>query len=112
MKFLQGTTGTSFPVVGDSGKLVGVLSLEHAREIVFDDSRAGLERILIAQDIADTDPPVLHPGHTLNDAMARFGKRDSEQLPVVNPDTRELLGIVLRSDVINAYNRALISAGR
>ncbi len=112
LKLLQETPVTSFPVIDVTGKLVGVLSLQHVREVLLDESRAGLERILIVQDIADTDPPVLHPNHTLNDAMMTFGKRDSEQLPVVSPDTQKLLGIVKRSDVINAYNRALLSAGR
>ncbi|UCF78306.1 MAG: chloride channel protein [Candidatus Eiseniibacteriota bacterium] len=112
LKFLQGTTETSFPVVDDSGRLVGVLSLEHVREVLLNESRAGLEQILIVQDIADTDPPTLHPGHTLNDAMMRFGKRDSDRLPVVDPGTLELKGIVKRSDVINAYNKALLATGR
>jgi CIC family chloride channel protein len=112
LRLLQESTETSFPVVDERGRLAGVLSLQDVREVLLNESRAGLERILIVQDIADTNPPSLHPRHTLNDAMITFGKRDSERLPVVDPDTRELLGIVRRSDVINAYNRALLSAGR
>jgi CIC family chloride channel protein len=112
LKFLKDTAGTSFPVVDGNGKLVGVVSLEDVREVVLDESRAGLERILIVQDITDVNAPVLNPGHTLNDAMVRFGSRDSEQLPVVDSSTGELIGIVRRADVIGAYNKTLLSRGR
>jgi CIC family chloride channel protein len=112
LEVLRNASGTSFPMVDASGKLLGVVSLEDAREVVLDESRSGLERILIVQDIADCNPPVLSPGHTLNDAMLKFGARDSEQLPVVDASTGRLLGVVLRADVIGAYSKTLLSRGR
>ncbi|MBN1505002.1 MAG: chloride channel protein [Candidatus Eisenbacteria bacterium] len=112
LRILRSTAATTFPVVDGSGTLVGVVSLEDAREVVLNESRASLERILIVQDIADCNPPVLNPGHTLNDAMLSFGARDSEQLPVVDSSTRRLLGVVVRADVIGAYNKTLLSRDR
>ncbi len=109
LRFMQDAEGSSFPVVDREGTLVGVLSLEDVREVLLDKSRAGLETILIVQDVANTNPPWLNPDHTLNDAMIEFGRRDLEQVPVVDPNTMKVLGVVRRSHVIGAYNRALLS---
>ncbi|MEK8017613.1 MAG: CBS domain-containing protein, partial [Candidatus Parabeggiatoa sp.] len=59
-------------------------------------------------DIATTDLLVAYPYEPMGAALQRLGIREISRLPVVEEEgSRKLIGIVLRTDIINAYNQAL-----
>jgi len=64
---------------------------------------------LIAADIAVPVDPVT-PQDSLLDAVRRMGVRGAASLPVVDPETGRLLGMLGRGDVLALYERALAGA--
>ena len=55
--------------------------------------------------------PVLEPGENLASALERCRATAIEHIPVVDSrDSRKVLGEVRQSDLIRAYNRALLDA--
>jgi CIC family chloride channel protein len=62
-------------------------------------------------DIATTkDLLVAYPGESVWEALRRLSIRDVGRLPVLeNRDSRKLVGIIRRSDIVRAYNIAIIN---
>ncbi|MBN1484629.1 MAG: chloride channel protein [Chloroflexia bacterium] len=94
-----------FPVVDEEGLLAGVVSirdLERARQ------GGSLEGKTVA-DIATTrDLLLAHPYEPMWKALHRLGVRNVSRLPVVEHEgSRRLVGVVRRSDIIQAYDRAI-----
>ncbi|MBW2149386.1 MAG: chloride channel protein [Deltaproteobacteria bacterium] len=98
---------TTFPVVDSSKNLTGILSFEDFRNYLFD---KGLEYLLVAQELATENVITIFPEETLEDAFKKIGSKGIDTLPVVSPENpKKLLGIVFLSDMVKAYNKALIS---
>jgi CIC family chloride channel protein len=95
-----------FSVVDDAGGLVGVVSIQD------------LERALVAgavegqrvADIATTEGLlVAYPDEPMWRALRRLGTRDIGRLPVVEREgSTRLVGVVRRSDIVRAYNHAIV----
>jgi chloride channel protein, CIC family len=51
--------------------------------------------------------PILHPDHTLEQALAVLVQQDRSELPVVSADNGEVLGWLTHRDVLAAYNTRL-----
>ncbi len=95
-----------FPVLSRDGKLKGVISLRDIRPLLMEED---LMNLIIAKDIVDEDYIYLTPEDTLDAAMKKFALKDLGQLPVVDAkDPKKLLGMLKRTDVINAYNNAIL----
>jgi CIC family chloride channel protein len=95
-----------FPVVSRDGKLMGVISLRDIRPLLMEE---GLMNLIIAKDIVDENYIYLTPEDTLDTAMKKFALKDLGQLPVVDAkDPKKLIGMLKRTDVINAYNNAIL----
>ncbi|MBW1941198.1 MAG: chloride channel protein, partial [Deltaproteobacteria bacterium] len=96
----------SFPMVNETGHLIGILSYVDYGEIIFDED---LKDLVVAEDIATKDVVVINPDESLYDAFERISLRDFALLPVVSPQDRtKLLGVLSRGDIISAYNKAVI----
>ena len=92
-----------FPVVDADGKLAGVVSLKD-----LDLAMAGNLSGRTVSEIATTDLLVAYPYEPMGAALQRLGVREISRLPVVKTEgSNELVGIVLRTDIITAYNKAL-----
>ncbi|HEU4698902.1 MAG TPA: chloride channel protein [Gemmatimonadales bacterium] len=98
----------AFPVLdAATHRVVGVVS-------VFELSRAAAEAAehperltrLTALDLATPVDPV-GPGDSLLEAVRRMGLRGSPWIPVADPASGRLLGLVTRAHVIGAYDRAV-----
>jgi len=99
-----------FPVVDDTGELVGVVSIQD------------LERALATGPIADKTVAdiatvenllVAYPYEPMWKALRRMGTRDVGRLPVVEREgSRQLVGMVRRSDIIRAYDQAIVKRAR
>jgi CIC family chloride channel protein len=97
---------TNFFVIDSNERLMGSIGFDEIRELLRDvDS---LEQILLAEDIANFNVPVIHEHDTLDIAMRIFGEVHLDQIPVVTEhDSNRIIGAINRWDVINAYHREL-----
>ena len=93
-----------FPVVDDAGTYVGVLTTADLGSV----ARAGhaIDDVLIAADIARPSA-TLAPSDSLLAAVRRMGVRGDASLPVVDPETGALRGVVSRSQILGLYERAV-----
>ncbi len=99
-----------FPVLDSSGDLVGVVTIQDLERAL----EAGGAAELTVADFASTDELlVAYPQESMAAALRRLGIGDIGRLPVVEKEgSRRLVGAVRRSDIIRAYNRAIVKRGR
>jgi CIC family chloride channel protein len=97
----------NFFVVDNKQKLMGSIGFGEIRELIRDVQ--SLEQILIAEDIANYNVPVVHQNDKLDIVMSMFAQAHLDQIPVVTPDDeRKIIGTINRWDVIDAYHRELM----
>ncbi len=94
-----------FPVVDDAGLYVGVLTTADLGAV----ARApqALDGVLIAADVARASA-TLAPADSLLAAVRQMGVRGDASLPVVDPATGVLRGVVSRSQILGLYERAVV----
>lgn len=96
------TRDSFFPVVDDSFRLRGILSLPDLREVIFEDSVMDL---LVLRDLVL--PPVsVAPDDSLSDALLKFMETGFDQIPI---EERQLgvIGMLRLDDVLTSYHREL-----
>ncbi|MGB7972217.1 MAG: chloride channel protein [Candidatus Deferrimicrobiaceae bacterium] len=92
------------------GALNGVVSFRDIRPYLMEESLWNLVRV---KDIATTNPVSVTPGESLFDVLIKFGYKNVAFLPVVSdPHSRKLIGIIHRKEVLEAYQRRIMSAIR
>jgi CIC family chloride channel protein len=84
----------ALPVIGDNGILLGMIALSHLRSVPM----AKWREMKVAE-LMDTKVRTLCPEHSVADAEIVFGKAEYDYIPVVEPTTFQLVGIVSLSDV-------------
>jgi CIC family chloride channel protein len=98
---------TTFPVVDADRSLLGVVTMAELGQLARDHPQ--LSGLLIAADVAGPTETVT-PADTLLEATRRLGTRGASALPVVErPGGLRLIGLLTRSHVLAAYERALTS---
>ena len=98
----------SLPVIGDDGKLFGIIRAEDLHRVLDSD----ISPMLInAEDLALRSAISVHPAENLLEAMRDFGARDVETLPVEvgQGDNKRLVGLLLRADVIKRYRQEMLA---
>ncbi len=101
----QRTAHHGFPVLDENGELFGLITLQDLRNALVSPSAS----TLTAADIATRSPLVAYPDEPVWAALRRLGRRDVGRLPVVDrSNSRKLLGLVRRSDIVRAYNVAIV----
>ncbi|MDX2471280.1 MAG: chloride channel protein [SAR324 cluster bacterium] len=106
MKIFPKSKTQYYPVLDKNNHMTGVVSLQDIREIILEE---GLEHLVVMKELAETQLITLLPHDNLNEAIQKFGIKDIEAIPVVDPnDQQTILGILNRKDVMDAYNRAIL----
>ena len=104
VRLFQETAHHGFIVLDEQGALYGVVALsdlERAMEQEKTDATVG--------DICTTQILTTFADETLDDALRHFGAMDVGRIPVVDRrNLQNLLGVLRRSDIVNAYSRALV----
>jgi CIC family chloride channel protein len=95
-----------FPVVNETGDLVGVVSIRDLEQILSAGAIDGKKVV----DIATTEGLlVAYPDEPMWKALKRLGARDVGRLPVVQEEgSRQLVGVIRRRDIVRAYNHAIV----
>lgn len=98
------TDQTYFPVVDDEQHLVGVVTVVElgrlSRELT--ENADSFKQLLLAADIAQPTESV-QPSDSLLEAIRKMGVRGAASLPVVDPHTDRLLGLISRSHILDRY---------
>ncbi len=106
LSHLAGSSHHESLVLDKEGRLTGLLTLDEVKRALPQVQLLG--NVLIAQDLAIDDPPTLRGDDDLDFAMRTFGKLNIEEIPVVDPeDPSRPLGVLVRHEVIKAYNQAV-----
>lgn len=107
LKLQQVPYGELF-VVDKGGVLHGTVTLADLSEAAFDST---LDELVNAEDVARRHPPVLEPHDDLGKAMRLMVGLGEEHVAVVESQTSmRLAGCVHESELLLAYNRALLRA--
>lgn len=99
-----------FPVVDDSGRMTGIISMQDVKNILH---RAEEERVCyLVGGICSRDVIMLTPDDTLYKAMQLFDVKGIEEIPVVEDlENKWVVGMLKRRDVIATYNHEVLKKG-
>ncbi len=92
-----------FHVVDDNNKYIGSFTLAQLKDVFV--KQELFDQLIVAEDIAAPFLTV-KSDENLETIMELFGKIEDDEIPVVSEDGY-LLGVVLRKDVIKAYNNEI-----
>jgi CIC family chloride channel protein len=98
-----------FPVIDDTGRMTGIISMQDVKMILHDEKRR--QKALVG-NICSRDVMVLTLDDNLYTAMTLFDLKGIEEIPVVEAtDNRWVVGMLKRRDVIALYNREVLKRG-
>jgi CIC family chloride channel protein len=99
------TEQQNFPVVDSDGSLTGTFSIGDVRDILVE---RDLDDLLIIKEIADEDVACVTLDEDLASALRKFTEKEVDKLPVVDAsDTRKILGMIRRRDVVSSYYKKI-----
>lgn len=92
-----------FPVVDEEQKLVGVLTLDDFRHLMFDQS---LYETTFVNELMSPPPAVLESTETMDEVMKKFQRTNAWNLPVV--ENGAYRGFISKSKLFSVYRKKLI----
>lgn len=92
-----------FPVLDQEENLVGVLTLDDFRHLMFDQS---LYATIYVRELMSPPPALIQEGDDMRSVMQKFQETDAWNLPVVKG--RRYRGFVSKSKLFSAYRRKLL----
>ena len=105
LTFITDTSNSYFPVVDDTKSMVGIMSLDDIRNVMFEE---GLSELVNAKDMATSEVITVTHQDNLQDALRKFTLKNIEEMPVVDiKNPRRVIGMLSRRDVLAAYNNEL-----
>ncbi len=104
---VSGSRDFYFPVINETGEMTGVFSLNDIRKFMKEEEH--LKHLIIAKDIAATDVISTFPDENLSEVIKKFSKLNIDEIPVMEGrDSKRVVAMIKRKDVIDAYNREMI----
>lgn len=98
-----------FPVIDDSGKMTGIVSLQDVKTVLHDEE---LRRHATVGKVCARNVVFLTPDDNLYTAMMYFDRRGFDEIPVVeSAEEKWVVGMLKRRDVIAAYNHEVLKKG-
>ena len=93
-----------FPVVDDDGQLLGVLSLDEVRNIMF---QPRLYHRFTVRQLMTSPPALLTHDMSMERVMEIFEDTGAWNLPVVD-EQKKYLGFISKSKIFNSYRHVLV----
>jgi CIC family chloride channel protein len=87
-------------VVDADGRYRGTITSRELQSALL--SREALE-LTVAADLMRTDIPITHEDESMEIAFQKLSAKDVDSIPVVDPRTRRLLGVLTRERLMQAY---------
>jgi CIC family chloride channel protein len=107
----QETNLLGFPVVDEHGRLWGIVTLQDMEKALSETS-VNLRGLIVA-DVAVQNPVTVYPDEPIWTAIKKMAPRDLARLPVVSRNEKnKLLGLISRSDILRAYDVAIVRKQR
>jgi CIC family chloride channel protein len=98
-----------FPVIDDTGKMTGVVSLQDVKTVLHDEN---LRLHATVGSVCARNVVFLTPDDNLYTAMTLFDRRGFDEIPVVeSAEEKWVVGMLKRRDVITAYNHEVLKKG-
>ena len=92
-----------FPVVNDFGELVGVITLDDIRDVMFDNEK---RNSVFVNSLMRTPPAHVAPSEEMESVMSKFEVTNAWNLPVI--DEGRYIGFISKSRIFNTYRKKLI----
>ncbi len=92
-----------FPVLNDDDELVGIVTLDDIRDIMFD---AEKREAVTVQAVMQKPPAFVSPKEKMQSVMSKFQLTQAWNLPVI--EDGKYVGFVSKSRIFNAYRNKLI----
>lgn len=92
-----------FPVVNDEQQLVGVVTLDDIREIMFDHEKY---EVTMVKELMHSPPAFISSHENMQSVMRKFEKSGAWNLPVI--DDGKYIGFLSKSRIFNTYRKQLI----
>jgi len=107
--FSQAGDSFYFPVVNETGIMTGIISLQDVKNILHDET---LRCTAIVGQVCARNVVFFTPEDTLYTAITLFDRKGFHAIPVVEAaDSKWVVGMLKRRDVINAYNAEVLKRG-
>ena len=108
--FSMGRGGFYFPVIDDSGRMTGIVSLQDVKNILHKGEK---ERIAYkVGGVCNRNVLTLTPDDSLYTAMQLFDMKGIEEIPVIESlDDKWVIGMLKRRDALDLYNREALKKG-
>jgi CIC family chloride channel protein len=92
-----------FPVVNDKEELVGIITLDDIRKIMFDPQEQENTQV---SSLMHAPPDKIGTGENMQDVMEKFEKTGAWNLPVL--EDGKYIGLISKSRIFNAYRNRLM----
>jgi len=93
---------TYFPVVDQAGRMIGILSINDIREVMFDES---LSRLVVATDVATLNVVRVFTDDSLQTALDKMVLLNVDSLPVVKAEAPEkIVSMISKRGIIGYYH--------
>jgi chloride channel protein, CIC family len=92
-----------FPVVNSEQQLVGIITLDDIRKIMFDEE---MQQTVKVKSLMHQSPAEVSSGEGMAEVMQKFETTGAWNLPVIDEGT--YIGFVSKSTIFNAYRKKLI----
>jgi CIC family chloride channel protein len=102
VKVVASSTRNIFPVVDQEGNFCGIVSLDHIRQIMFDQS---LYNITNVKDLLQKPDGIIDPDESMDAVVQLFQKSSRYNLPVL--ENGKYIGFISRATVFSQYRELL-----
>ena len=107
VKLVRVSRRNIFPVISDKGELVGIITLDDIRKIMFDhDSQVNT----MVSTLMHAPPDKITTEESMQAVMSKFEKTGAWNLPVL--ENGKYIGLISKSRIFNAYRNKLMQQRR
>jgi len=96
----------AFFVVDAEKRLLGTISISAIRRVVLEQET--LHDVVVAADLIGPDDATVTEEDHLDTCLHLLSEEEYEEIPVVEPGTRRVIGAVHEQDVLEAYHREML----